>query len=55
MILKGHIGIKYHSQYINVIRLQSQGHSATTLANGGNWGRIVRALKTIKVLDLFAL
>ena len=46
-LLKGHLGIKCHSQYNEVIRLLQ--YSST---NGVNWGCIVRDLETIIVLVL---
>ena len=47
MLLKGHLGIKCHSQYNKVIRLV-QYSSANN--SWGDWGCIVRDLETIIVL-----
>ena len=49
MLLKGHIGIKCHSQYNKVIRLLQYSS-----ANGGAWGCIMRDLETIIALVLLA-
>ena len=46
MLLKSHLGIKYHSEYNNVIRFLQ--HSSA-IVNAGDWGRIGRDLETIIV------
>ena len=51
MLIKGHLGIKCHSQYIKVTRLLQ--HSSAN-RYWGDWGCIVNDLKTIIVLVLHA-
>ena len=40
MLLKSHLGIKCHFQYIKVIRLLQ--HSSANIVNAGDWGCVVR-------------
>ena len=50
MLLKGHLGIKCHSEYNKVVKTDSvQFHQ---IVNGEDWGCIVRDLETIVVLVL---
>ena len=51
MLLKGHLWIKCHSQNNKVI---SPFTTVPPIANGGDWGCIVRDLETIIVLVLLA-
>ena len=51
MLLKGHLGIKCHSQNNKVTRLLQY---SSAIVNGGDWGCIVRDLETIIVLVLLA-
>ena len=51
MLLKGHLGIKYQSQYNKVIRLFQYGSANS---KWGDWGCIGRDIDTIIVVVLLA-
>ena len=52
MLLKGHLGIKYHSQYIT--RSFDSFSTVQPIVNGGDWGCSAPDIETIVVLVLLA-